>query len=167
MTHELFKATFGNERLCLQDAFLKVHDAAPNAEKRAWRLLAKASDDAMLKGSEQNTSLLARVVEDAARKRLNAMIKSVANSEDMLTHGQAADIVKSSSVGSALSDLLVAAERTAIETCSLNKSVEKSLDAKADQKRVFSKAREIQVRKAREGRSISLLDAIEIAQASA
>ncbi|MEM6891787.1 MAG: hypothetical protein AAGA74_15655 [Pseudomonadota bacterium] len=167
MTHELFKAAYGNEGLGLKDALLKVHDAAPNAEKRSWRLLAKASDDTMLTQNERNVSLLAHALEDAARKRLNAIISSVTNSEDVVTHKQAVDLVKSTSIGSALSDLLVATERTAIETCSLSKRVKKSLDDKADQKRVFSKAREIQVRKAREGRSISLLDAFEIAQASA
>ena len=161
MTQQLFKAAYGCDRMSLQDALLKIHDAAPNGDKRAWQLLIKASEDAALQGSDQSVSLLAGAIEDAARKRLNTMIQSVADTEDFLTHLQAESIVKSTAAGSVLSDLLAAAERTAMETCPLSKSVDESLDEKANESRIFATAREIQVTKAREGKAISLLDAVE------
>ena len=67
MTNHLFKAVFGRVEINLGDLLLKVHDAAPNSDKRAWRLLLKAKEDALHQQTDPIVPLLADALEDAAR----------------------------------------------------------------------------------------------------
>lgn len=166
MTHALFKSAYGSNQLGLLDTLLKVHDAVPNSEKRAWSLLAKVSEQAMLEGTLSRIELLAGALEDAARKRLTAMVKSVASSADCVTHEHAVAFVKSSEMGSALHDIINAAEQASMQACALNKRVDASLSEKSAQRNIIDKAKGLQIAKAREGRPISLVDAIELAKST-
>ena len=59
------------------------------------------------------------------------------------------------------------AKRAAIEAAPLTKQIDESLAKKADERRVMERAKELQIAKAREGRPVSMLQAIEIAKATA
>ena len=61
------------EHLPLIDALLRAHDAAPNAEKRGWLLLARGAEDASLAqqaGGEPDLAPFAGALRDAARRSL-------------------------------------------------------------------------------------------------
>lgn len=167
MTNEIFKASFGTDEASLMGAILKVHDAAPNADKRAWRLLLKATEAAALDDTEPNMSLLAGALYDAARGRLNDMVSSVQGAEGVLTHEQAVAAVAKTDVGLALREIIDMADEASITASSLAKSVEASLSRKDAERRLFDRARELQIEKAGEGIPVSLLTAVEIAKAEA
>ena len=162
MTTTAFEKAFGTTEPCLSDMILKVHDSVLNAEKRRWDLLSKSLRNVI----EGNLEILAAALGDAARERLNKMTIALQDAEIALTHDQASTTVKSSEVGSALSEILYMAERAAVEASPLTKQLDASLAKKANEKRLMERAKELQIEKAREGRPVSLLQAIEIAKAA-
>lgn len=162
---DLFKSEYGPNGDVLLDALLKVHDSVGNAYKRRWALLAKAAEDAVADGEEANLEMLAQALLDAAKERLNDMVAAVEGGGELLTHDQARAAVLETEVGQTLQDIHDAAERVASEASQISKRVEASLAAKDAERRQFDRAKEIQVEKAREGRPLSLLQAVEIAKA--
>ncbi|MEM7470977.1 MAG: hypothetical protein AAF340_06440 [Pseudomonadota bacterium] len=164
MTDEFEKA-FGTTQHRLSRLLLKVHDAAPNREKRRWELLSKATEGTLEQGAP-NLALLAETLRDAALNRLNEMIARVQGTDGVLTHDQARSAVHATDVGSALSEVLEMAERAAVEAAPLSKRIEASLTEKECERRLMDKARQVQFHKACEGQPISLLTAIDIAKAA-
>ncbi len=162
MTTTAFDKAFGTTKWDLSDRLMKVHDAVPNAEKRRWDLLSKSLGNV----TEGNLEMLAAALLDAARGRLEEMVSAVQGAEALLTRDQARAAVLETDVGSTLQELVEMAERAGTEASSLSKSIDASLAKKADQRRVMDRAKELQVEKAREGRPVSLLQAIEIAKAA-
>ena len=163
---DFFKSKYGPDDDALLDALLKVHDHVGNAHKRSWALLAKVAEDAFMDGSEANLELLAAALVDAARGQLNDMIAAVHGTGELLSHDQARVAVLETDVGQTLSDLLENAERAASAASQVSKRIDASLAKKANERRQMVRAKEIQLTKAREGRPVSLLQAIEIAKAA-
>lgn len=145
-----------------QHAAALSYDAVPNAEKRRWDLLSKSLGNV----TEGNLEMLAAALLDAARRRLDEMVSAVQGAEALLTRDQARAAVLETDVGSTLQELVEMAERAGTEASSLSKSIDASLAKKADERRLMDRAKELQVEKAREGRPVSLLQAIEIAKAA-
>lgn len=164
--NDLFKSRYGPEQRSLIDALLKVHDHVGNVEKRPWLLLAKVAEDVAASNNDTSVEMLAAALVDAARKRLNDAIIKVQGRTDILTHDQARKAVLETDVGQTLQDLLETAESAALATSLMSKRVDASLAAKADEQRLFDCAKDIQVSKARAGRPVTLIDALEIAKAS-
>lgn len=161
----LFEKTVGRSGEPLLDAILRVHDDAPNAEKRSWDLLAKAAEDMEMAVSEVDLQPLAGALADAARKRREAMVTNVLNADPAMTRAAAEDAVDATDVGSALADILDMAERIETAAPSLSKALDKRLAQKASEQGVIERAKGIQLEKAKAGQSVSLVHAIEIAKA--
>lgn len=91
------------EHVPLIDALLQVHDAAPNAEKRGWLLLARSAEDASLAqqaGEEPDLTPFAGALRDAARRRLEtaepdeaALLKAMADLADEIITRQGGSAV--------------------------------------------------------------------------
>lgn len=163
MTNEFEKA-FGATERGLSGLLLKVHDAVPNRAKRKWDLLAKAVDAAR-EQSDPDLALLAGAMRDAALDRLNEMTARLQEADGILTHDQSKAAVHSTEVGKALSEIMVMAERAAVEAAPISKQIDASLMKKEDERRLMDRARQAQFDSACEGRPISLLTAIDIAKA--
>jgi len=162
---DILKSTAGGEPLI--DALLRVHDSAPLAEKRSWLLLAKAAEDAaahQAKIGAVNLEPLAGALLDAARSRLEGMVKSVLNSGPAMTRDAAERAVAATDVGSMLEDIVDMAGRIAEAAPSLTK-LDASLAKKAAERDLIDRAKAIQIEKARDGAPVSLVAAIEIAKA--
>ncbi|MBU2588694.1 MAG: hypothetical protein KJ872_11335 [Alphaproteobacteria bacterium] len=163
----LFEKTVGRSGEPLLDAILRLHDEAPNAEKRGWALLAKAAEDAATAQTEGEVDLqpLAGALADAARRRREAMVTNVLNADPAMTRAAAEQAVDATDVGSALADILDMAERIETAAPSLSKALDERLAQKASEQDVIERAKQLQVEKARAGTPVSLVQAIEIAKA--
>lgn len=158
-----FDKAFGTTELCLSDLILKVHDAAPNRDKRQWELLAKAVDG-MIGLPEPSLELLAAALGDAALQRLDEMVAAVAGAEAVLTPNEAREAVLATEVGDALREIFDMAERAGTEASALSKQVDASLAEKQNDRDVLAKAKDIQLYKAMAGSPVSLLTAMELAR---
>jgi len=163
-----FEKTVGRSGEPLLDAILRVHDDAPNAEKRGWGLLAKAAEDMATAETEGDVDFqpLAGALADAARRRLETMVKNVLNADSAMTRAVAEDAVEATDVGSALADILDMAERIETAAPSLAKALDARLAQKAAEDAVIERAKRFQVERAKAGTPVSLVQAIELAKAA-
>lgn len=159
-----FDKAFGTTEWDLCDRLMKVHDAVPNGDKRRWELLTKATD-AVLEGRTPDLEMLAAAMGDAARRQLEGMIAAVSGESGVLSHDLAKAAVMKTDLGEMLRDVLERAERAAVAAAPITKQLDASLSKKAEDRRLMDRARQLQVEKAREGRPVSLLQAIDIAKA--
>lgn len=165
----LFQKTVGRDSEPLLDGILRVHDNAPNAEKRGWALLAKAAEGvatAQAEEGEVDLQPLAGALADAARRRMEAMVSGVMGADSALTRAAAVNAVDATDVGSVLADILDMAERIETAAPSLSKALDDSLAKKATELGVIDRAKQIQIEKAKAGTTVSLLHAIELAKAA-
>jgi len=165
----LFEKTVGRSGEPLLDAILRVHDEAPNAEKRGWGLLAMAAEDLatdQADGSEVDLQPLAGALADAARRRREAMVSRVMEADSAMTRAAAEDAVEATDVGSALADILDMAERIENAAPSLSKALDERLAKKASERDVIDRAKVLQVERARAGKPVSLVSAMELAKAA-
>jgi predicted ATPase len=158
-----FDKAFGTTELCLSELLLKVHDAAPNGDKRRWELLVKAVDG-MIGLPKPSLELLAAALGDAARHRLDDMVAAVGGAEAVLTPNEAREAVLATDVGDALREIIDMAERAGTEASALSKQVNASLAEKQSDRDVLAKAKDIQLSKAMAGSPVSLLTAMELAK---
>lgn len=164
----LFEKTVGRSGEPLLDAILRVHDEAPNAEKRGWGLLAKAAEDLAIDqadGSEVDLQPLAGALADAARRRREAMVSRVMEADSAMTRAAAEDAVEATDVGSTLADILDMAERIETAAPSLGKALDDRLARKVSERDVIERAKVLQVERAKSGTPVSLVHAIELAKA--
>ena len=164
----LFDKTVGRTREPLLDAILLVHDGAPNAEKRGWGLLAKAAEDLatdQVEGDEVDLQPLAGALADAARMRRESMVSRVMDADPAVTRAAAENAVEATDVGSALADILDMAERIESAAPSLSKALDDSIARKASEREIIEHAKQVQIERAKAGRLVSLVGAIEIAKA--
>lgn len=164
-----FVKAVGRSGLTLIDAILRVHDDAPNAEKRSWGLLAKTASDVNewhADGSDVDLQPLAGALADAARRRREAMIGRIMNADPAMTRTAAEDAVEATDVGSALADILDMAERIETAAPGLSKALDERLARKASEDEIIERAKEVQLEKAKAGTPVSLVQAIELAKAA-
>ncbi|EAQ28636.1 hypothetical protein NAP1_13593 [Erythrobacter sp. NAP1] len=165
----LFEKTVGRSDEPLLDAILRVHDDAPNAEKRAWGLLAKAAEEVatdQADGGEVDLQPLAGALADAARRRRETIVSRVMDADSAMTRTAAEGAVEATAVGSTLADILDMAERIETAAPSLGKALDESLARQASERAVIERAKQLQVEKAKAGTPVSLVQAIELAKAS-
>lgn len=166
----LFVKAVGRSGVTLMDAILRVHDDAPNADKRGWGLLAKAATEVtewQTDGSDVDLQPLAGALADASRRRREAMIGRIMNADPAMTRTAAEDAVEATEVGSALADIIDMAECIETAAPGLSKALDDRLARKASEDVIIERAKELQLEKAKVGAPVSLVHAIEIAKAIA
>jgi len=163
---DIIKSTAGGRPLL--DALLKVHDQAPQSEKRSWLLLAKAAEE--LAVDQRDSDLvdlepLAGALLDAAMRRLEGMVEAVRSSDAAMTRDAAERAVSATDVGSTLEEIVDMANRIVASAPGITKAVEDRLSAGGAQDALIERAKEVQAERSKLGALVSLTDALEIAKA--